>query len=98
MKMRSVKIALACLLIPALGATQDAKLKLPEFRSLAGKATESVNISLSPWLLHMAGSFIDDKDEDTVANNHLLAGIKTIGVRCYQYAPDHASATAHVGA
>jgi len=98
MKMRRVNVALACLLIPVLGAAQDAKLKLPEFRSLAGKATESVNISLSPWLLHMAGSFIDEKDEDAVATKHLLAGIKSIDVRSYQFATDNAYSTADVDA
>src|SRR5260370_38378050 len=98
MKMRRVNIALACLLVPVLGAAQNAKLNLPEFRSLAGRATESVNISLSPWLLHMAGSFIDDKDEDSVATKRLLAGIKSIDVRSYQFATDNAYSTADVDA
>ena len=90
MKMRMLMIALGCSLLPGLAAAQDAKLKLPEFRSLAGKATESVNISLSPWLLHMAGAFIDGKDEDSVATKHLLAGIKSIEVRSYEFASDNA--------
>jgi hypothetical protein len=98
MKMPMVKIALACLLLPAWGAAQDAKLKLPEFRSMAGRATESVNISLSPWLLHMAGSFIDGKDEDSVATKHLLAGIKSIDVRSYQFATDNAYSSADIDA
>jgi hypothetical protein len=93
MKMRMLMIALTCFLLPALAAAQDAKLKLPEFRSLAGKATESVNISLSPWLLHMAGSFIDDKDEDSVATKRLLAGIKSIEIRSYQFASENAYST-----
>ncbi len=63
------KLALACLLLPTLAAAQDARLKLPDFSSLAGKATETVNISLGPWLLHMAGAFIDDKDEDAAARS-----------------------------
>ena len=96
MKMRMLMIALACLLLPGLSAAQDAKLKLPEFSSLAGKATESVNISLSPWLLHMAGAFIDDKDEDSVATKHLLAGIKSIEVRSYQFANDNAYSAADI--
>ena len=96
MKMRVVMIALACALLPGLGAAQDAKLKMPEFRSLAGKATESVNISLSPWLLHLAGSFIDDKDEDSVATKHLLAGIKSIEIRSYQFATDNAYSAADI--
>ena len=96
MKMRMLMIALACLLLPGLGAAQDAKLRLPEFRSLAGKATESVNISLSPWLLHMAGSFINDKDEDSVATKHLLAGIKSIEIRSYEFASDNVYSAADI--
>jgi hypothetical protein len=96
--MQRFKIALACLLMPALGAAQDAKLKLPEFKSLAAQATESVNISLSPWLLHMAGSFIDERDADGVATKHLLAGIKSIDVRSYQFATDNAYSTADLDA
>ena len=98
MKMRMVIIALACMLLPGLGAAQDAKLKLPEFRSLAAKATESVNISLSPWLLRMAGSFIDDKDEDAAATKHMLAGIKSIQVRSYQFAADNSYSPADIEA
>ena len=90
MKMRMLSLALASLLLPGLGAAQDAKLKLPEFSALAGKATESVNISLSPWLLHMAGAFIDDKDDDAAAAKQLLAGIKSIDIRSYQFASDNA--------
>ncbi len=98
MKMRMVMVALACFLLPELGTAQDAKLKLPEFRSLAAKATETVNISLSPWLLHMAGSFIDDKDEDSVATKRLLAGIKSIEVRSFQFASDNAYSAADIDA
>jgi len=96
MKMRMLMIALSCFLLPGLSAAQEAKLKLPEFRSLASKATESVNISLSPWLLHMAGSFIDDKDEDSAATKHLLAGIKSIQIRSYQFASDNAYSAADI--
>jgi hypothetical protein len=96
MKMRMIKIALACLLVPAVAAAQDARLKLPEFKSLAGKATESVNISLSPWLLHMAGAFIDEKDPDSVETKHLLAGIKSVEIRSYQFATDFAYSAADI--
>jgi hypothetical protein len=96
MKMRMLMIALTCSLLPGLGAAQDARLKLPEFKSLAGKATESVNISLSPWLLHMAGSFIGDKDEDSAATKHLLAGIKSIEIRSYQFASENVYSAADI--
>jgi hypothetical protein len=96
MKMRMVKIVLSCLLIPAAVSAQDARLKLPQFKSLAGKATESVNISLSPWLLHMAGAFIDEKDADSAATKQLLAGIKGIEIRSYHFATDFAYSAADI--
>jgi hypothetical protein len=98
MMMRTVWIALACLLLPGVGSAQDARLKIPEFHSLAGKATESVNISLSPWLLHMAGAFITDKDADSVATKHMLAGIKSIQVRSYEFATDNAYSASDIEA
>ena len=46
MKMRV--FVLSCLLIPAFGWAADGKLKLPDFKGLSEKATESVHISLGP--------------------------------------------------
>ncbi len=103
MKMQMAKIAAACLLapclsMPAFAGADNARLTLPEFKSLAGKATESVNISLSPWLLHMAGAFIDDHDADGAATKHLLAGIKSIQIRSYQFAADFVYSAADIDA
>ncbi len=98
MKIRLADIALACLLLPAVGAAQDAKLKMPDFGSLAGKATDSVNVSLSPWLLRIAASFVDDKDEDSAATKKLLAGIKSIEVRSYEFDSDFAYSAADIDA
>jgi Domain of unknown function (DUF4252) len=96
MSARLKKVLWACVLVPAMSFAQDARLKLPEFKALAGKATESVNISLSPWLLRMAGSFIDDKDEDAAATKQMLAGIKSIQVRSYQFAADNSYSAADI--
>lgn len=97
--MNVIKTALlASFLIPAISVAQDARLKLPEFKALAGKATESVNISLSPWLLRMAGSFIDEKDEDAAATKHMLAGIKSIQVRSFRFAADNSYSPADIDA
>jgi hypothetical protein len=98
MKIRVVELALACLLLPTWGAAQDAKLKLPDFSSLAGKATESVNVSLSPWLLRIAAAGMDDQDADSAATKKLLAGIKSIEIRSYQFAADFAYSAADIDA
>jgi hypothetical protein len=97
-KLHVGKLAIACLLLPTMGAAQDAKLTLPDFRSLADKATESVDISLSPWLLHTVAGLMDDKDADSAATKKLLAGIKSIEIRSYQFATDFAYPAADIDA
>jgi hypothetical protein len=98
MKIRVVELALACLVLPTWVAAQDAKLKLPDFSSLAGKATESVNISLDPWLLRIATVAMGDKDADSAATKKLLSEIKSIEIRSYQFATDFAYSTADIDA
>ena len=98
MKIPAAQFALACLMLPALGRAQDAQLKLPDFAALAGRATESVNITLSPWLLRIAAACVDDKDADSAATKKLLAGIKSIEIRNYQFATDFAYSAADIDA
>jgi len=98
MKIHIAKFALACILLPTLGAAHDARLNLPDFGSLADKATESVNLSLSPWLLRIAAACIDGKDADSTATKKLLAGIKSIEIRNYQFATDFAYSAADIDA
>jgi len=98
MKIHIAKFALACILLPTLGAAHDARLNLPDFGSLADKATESVNLSLSPWLLRIAAACMDGKDADSTATKKLLAGIKSIEIRNYQFATDFAYSAADIDA
>jgi hypothetical protein len=98
MKSRLGVIALACLLLPILGEAHDASLKLPDFSPLAAKATESVNLSLNPWLLRIAGAMLDDKNADDAAAKKVLSGIKSIEIRSYQFATDFAYSTADIEA
>jgi len=98
MKIRALKFALVCILLPTIGAAQNPALKLPDFGSLSGKAIESVNITLSPWLLRTMAAFVDDKDADSAATKRLLGGIKSIQVRSYQFASDFAYSIADIDA
>jgi hypothetical protein len=92
------RFALACLLLPTVGSAQNAKLQLPEFAHLADKATESVNISVSPWLLRTAAMFMDEQDADSAATKKLLAGIKSVEIRRYEFATDFAYSSADLDA
>ncbi|HWX28627.1 MAG TPA: DUF4252 domain-containing protein [Steroidobacteraceae bacterium] len=98
MKIHVVELALACFLLPAWGSAQDAKLKLPDFSSLASKATESVNVSLNPWLLRIAAASMDDKDADSAATKKLLSAIKSIEIRNFQFSTDFAYSAADIDA
>jgi hypothetical protein len=98
MKIRAGHFALACLLLPGWGAAHDATLILPDFSSLAGKATESVNVSLNPWLLRIAAACMNDNDPDSAATKKLLSGIKSIEVRNYTFATDFAYSAADIDA
>jgi hypothetical protein len=96
MKIPFVELALTCLLLPTWAAAQDAKLNLPDFSSLEGKATESVNVTLNPWLLRIAAASMDDSDADSAATKKLLSGIKSIEIRNFQFATDFAYSAADI--
>ncbi len=83
-------LVLSCLLVPAFGWAADGKLTLPEFKGLSEKATESVHISLGPWLLHFARGFMDDSDTDDAAAKRMFSGIKSIEIRSFTFATDFA--------
>jgi hypothetical protein len=91
-------LTLAWLLLPAAAGAQNAQLDIPDFRSLAAKATDSVNISLSPWLLHMATAFMDDKDPGDAATKKVLSGIQSIEIRSFEFATDFAYSSADIDA
>jgi len=96
MKIPFVELALTCLLLPTWATAQDAMLKLPDFSSLAGKATESVNVTLNPWLLRIAAASMDNSDADSAATKKLLSAIKSIEIRNFQFATDFAYSAADI--
>lgn len=90
MRFRSVILACALLALPALSAAADpplpGRLQLPDFSALAKKATQSVDISLDPSLLHMASGLINDNGGgNNAAINGLISGVKGIYVRSYTF-------------
>lgn len=89
---------LAALMLPSIAAAQNPQLSLPDFRSIAHNATQSVDITLGPWLLRMAGALVDDKDPDAAATKQLLSGIDSIQVRSYEFNTDAAYSAADIEA
>jgi hypothetical protein len=91
-------LVLACLFIPAFGWAADGKLKLPDFKGLSEKATDSVHVSLGPWLLHVAVGFMDESDPDNAATKRMLSGIKSIEIHSFTFATDNAYSAADIDA
>jgi len=65
-------------------------LALPEFSTLAQKATESVTITLDAALLAIAGRFLDGNDPQDAAAKEVLKGLQGIYVRSYTFDKDSA--------
>ena len=67
----------ALALLPAMAMAQGARLKLPDFSGLAGKAKESVDISLDGDTLKMAGGFLGGGQRApvrVVPRDHVMKG------------------------
>ena len=87
MRLRSLILTCALLALPALAAAADpGRLQLPDFSALSKKATQSVDISLDPSLLHLAsGAIGNDSGGNGAAVNDLIKGIRGIYVRSYTF-------------
>lgn len=94
MRFQSVILACALLALPALAAAADptdpGRLQLPDFSALSKKATQSVDISLDPSLLHMASGIINSNSNSNNGGNAadvngLIKDIRGIYVRSYTF-------------
>jgi hypothetical protein len=86
--------------VPTMGQSKPVKLRgqldLPEFASLAEKATESVNVTLPPALLSLGCQLMDPKEPDEAAARKLCMGLQAIYVRHYTFESDYAYPRADV--
>lgn len=71
------------LLIPFCGFGQA--LKLDSLDKLASKATDTVNVSLDGSLLRIASRFLSDSDSDQVQIRRLVAGLRGVYVRHFEF-------------
>lgn len=95
-KIAFVLVSLTALVATAVAATADLQLKLPNFDSLADKASDSVSITLDSSLLGIAASFLDSSKPEDAAAKDLIAGLKGIYVKSYTFDKDFAYPTADV--
>lgn len=90
--------ALLCALASVGHAQTRGELRLPEFASLAEKASETVNVTLNSQLLGMASRFLDSSDPDQAEAKKLAASLSGIYVRKYSFDSDYAYPKADIEA
>ena len=82
-------LILTLLLVPVVSAAggQNPRLRLPDLSQIAARSTNTVDISLDGTLLSLAARFLGDGDSDERAVKELIASIKGIYVKTFQF--DH---------
>lgn len=92
-----IAMTLAALAFAAPAFSQvKGQLLLPEFASLAEKASESVNVTLDSTLLSMGCRFLNANDPDQADAKKLCNGLLGIYVRSYKFDSDFAYPKADV--
>jgi len=66
-------------------AQQDARLKIGNLDRLASKAATSVNVNIDGSLLQQAAKFLSGKDPEEAKVKDMIAGIKGIYVRSFEF-------------
>jgi hypothetical protein len=96
MKVALVLVALLLSCECALAA--DARLVLPDLRSLEAKAEQVVSVNLDAPLLSLAAGFLDERQPDEAAAKEIAAGLKGVYVRSYTFDTDFVYAKADIDA
>jgi len=95
-KLTAAFVALIAVFATAMAAASDVQLKMPNFDSLAAKASDSVNITLDSALLGIAAGFLDSSKPEDAAAKELIGGLQGIYVRSYTFDKDFAYPAADV--
>lgn len=83
---------IAALLVVASAAVtsaQDSRLQLGSLDHLAAKASESVDVNLDERLMRLASKVFSDQEADEREIKKLVAGIKGIYVRSFEFETDN---------
>ncbi|HET6980140.1 MAG TPA: DUF4252 domain-containing protein [Pyrinomonadaceae bacterium] len=79
-------IALLLIVASALAANaQDSRIQMSSLDHLAAKASQTVDVSIDERLMKMAVRLLSDKDEDEREVRKLVAGLKGIYVKSFEF-------------
>lgn len=94
---KSLRLLCPALLLVAAAATsygQDARLRINNLDRLEARAAQVIDVSIDERLLQIAIKFLNPKDPDQAKIRELVAGLKGVYVKSYDFdKPDEYSAS-----
>jgi len=94
---RTALTAFLLILAPALVANgQDSRIQMAGLDHLAAKASQTVDVNLDERLMRIAAKVLSDKDEDERDVKKLIAGLKGIYVKSFEFDTEGQYAAADV--
>jgi hypothetical protein len=91
-------LILTVILVPVVSAAQNPRLRMPDLSQLAARSSNTVDISLDGALLSLAARFLDGNDSDERNVKELLAAVKGIYVKTFEFDRDGGYSTADLDA
>ena len=82
--MKRLILFLISLLLPAMAAAQEIRLPA-NLEKLSSKAVEVVEVNLDQRMLQLASRFMDPKDPDEAQAKKLIANLKSVYVRSFEF-------------
>jgi hypothetical protein len=90
-------LVLLLLILPATAArAQDSRIQMGSLDHLAAKASRTVDVNIDERLMRIAAKLLSDKDGDEREVKQLVAGLKGIFVKSYEFEADGQFAPADV--
>jgi Domain of unknown function (DUF4252) len=87
--MKTLLIAIFLILAPVFSAqAQDSRIQLGGLDHLSAKASQTVDVNLDERLMRLAARVFSDKDEDERQVKELIANLKGVYVRSFEFDAD----------
>ena len=87
--MKTLFIAFLLILAPALVANaQDSRIQMAGLDHLAAKASQTVDVNIDERLMRSAAKLLSDKDDDERQVKQLIANLKGIYVKSFEFEAD----------
>src|SRR5215203_495797 len=92
-------LVLLLLIIPAtIARAQDSRIQMSSLDHLASKASQTVDVNIDERLMRMAAKLLSDKDADEKEVKQLVANLKGIYVKSFEFELDAQYSAADVDA